>query len=178
MAPLTLIDKYDDLVRAASQPTSAYQRLNTKDLEDVISKTWPFIIESVTYTPSVDPMVSDGECRTRMERRLKLRFSLYADVAKKYQLKFPNRMPIPRKRHSDPSLHLHTHRTISSSFVTAVDLPDFYVLCPPEQVSSTMTTQDRKRHQDRLRKYLSKTTDISPLQMRVFQQAIQVLPSH
>jgi hypothetical protein len=142
----------------------------------VISKSWPFIIESVTYTPSVDPMVSDGECRTRLERRLKLQFSLYAEVAKKYQLKFPNRMPIPRKRRSDSSHSLHIHRTISSSFVTAADLPDFYVLCPPDQASSTKTTQDRKHHHDRLRQYLTKTTEISPLQMRVLHQAIQVSP--
>jgi hypothetical protein len=51
MAPLTLAEKYVDLVRCADQPLTSYDKLNNEDFEDVISKQWPFIIESITYTP-------------------------------------------------------------------------------------------------------------------------------
>jgi hypothetical protein len=107
MAPLTLTEKYNDLVRCADQPLSSYSKLNTKDLEDVISKTWPFIIESITYTPSSleknDSMMSTsllpgGEIHAKLERRLKIHFQLYSEAAKRYQQKFPNRKPIRRNR--------------------------------------------------------------------------------
>jgi hypothetical protein len=106
MAPLTLTEKYNDLVRCADQPLSSYDKLNSKDLEDVINKIWPFIIESITYTPlsleKDDPMTSTipftGEIHTNLERRLKIHFQLYSEVAKRYQQKFPNRKPIKRNR--------------------------------------------------------------------------------
>ena len=165
MSPLTLLEKYEDLVRGANQPASSYQRLTSDDLEAVLSKRWPFIVESVSFTPPADPLLSDGECRTRLERRLKIHFSLYADVAKKYQLKFPHRMSSVEKKRSD--------RSFSSSFLTAVDLPDFYVLCPPGQVSAKI--KDLSRDHDRLRKYLSNTSEDPPVKMRVLQQTIQVI---
>jgi len=106
MAPLTLTEKYNDLVRCADQPLSSYDKLIAEDLEDVKGQIWPFIIESITYTPLFlekdDSMVSasplTGEVRTKLERRLKIHFQLYSEVAKRYQQKFPNRKPIRRNR--------------------------------------------------------------------------------
>jgi len=96
MAPLTLAEKYDDLVRCADQPLSSYDKLSNEDFEDVISKLWPFIIESITYTPlSLEKTDSlTGEIRTKLERRLKIHFQLYSEAAKRHQQKFPNRKPI------------------------------------------------------------------------------------
>jgi hypothetical protein len=106
MAPLTLTEKYDDLVRCADQPVSSYDKLTDEDLEDVISKIWPFIIESITYTPlsleKNDPITAsflfNGEVRTKLERRLKIQFQLYSEAANRCQQKFPNRKPIRRNR--------------------------------------------------------------------------------
>jgi hypothetical protein len=106
MAPLTLTEKYNDLVRCADQPLSSYNKLTTEDFEDVTGKIWPFIIESITYTPlsleKDDSMVLTspftGEVHTKLERRLKIHFQLYSEVAKRYQQKFPNRKPIRRNR--------------------------------------------------------------------------------
>jgi len=106
MAPLTLTEKYDDLVRCANQPISSYDKLNDEDLEDVISKIWPFIIESITYTPlsleKNDPITAsflfNGEVRAKLERRLKIQFPLYSEAANRCQQKFPNRKPIRRNR--------------------------------------------------------------------------------
>jgi hypothetical protein len=96
MAPLTLAEKYDDLVRCADQPLSSYDKLSNEDFEDVISKLWPFIIESITYSPlSLEKTDSlTGEIRTKLERRLKIHFQLYSEAAKRHQQKFPNRKPI------------------------------------------------------------------------------------
>ncbi len=102
MAPLTLAEKYNDLVRCADQPLSSYDKLNKKDFEDVISKIWPFIIESITCLPlplekndSVMPIPSfTSEIRTKLERRLKIHFQLYSEAAKRHQQKFPNRKPM------------------------------------------------------------------------------------
>lgn len=96
MAPLTLAEKYDDLVRCADQPLSSYDKLSNEDFEDVISKLWPFIIESITYTPlSLEKTDSlTGEIRAKLERRLKIHFQLYSEAAKRHQQKFPNRKPI------------------------------------------------------------------------------------
>ena len=104
MAPLTLVEKYNDLIRSADQPLTSYDKLNNEDFEDVISKTWPFIIESITYTPlsteDTDPLMStipfSGEVHTKLERRLKIQYQLYSDIAKTCQQKFPNRKPIRR----------------------------------------------------------------------------------
>jgi hypothetical protein len=106
MAPLTLTEKYNDLVRCADQPLSSYDKLTSEDLTDVVGKIWPFIIESITYTPSSSEnnysLTSipscNGEVHTKLDRRLKIHYQLYSEVAKKYQQKFPNRKPIRRKR--------------------------------------------------------------------------------
>lgn len=106
MAPLTLIEKYNDLVRCADQPLTSYEKLNSKDFEDVTNKMYPFIIESITYIPlsleQNDRMKSaslfPGEIHMKLDRRLRIHFSLYSEVAKKYQQKFPNRKPIIRNR--------------------------------------------------------------------------------
>jgi hypothetical protein len=106
MAPLTLTEKYDDLVRCADQPVSSYDKLTNEDLEDVISKIWPFIIESITYTrlssENNDSIMAsfliNGEVRTELERRLKIQFQLYSEAAKRCQQRFPNRQPIRRNR--------------------------------------------------------------------------------
>jgi hypothetical protein len=70
--------------------------LSNEDFEDVISKLWPFIIESITYSPlSLEKTDSlTGEIRTKLERRLKIHFQLYSEAAKRHQQKFPNRKPI------------------------------------------------------------------------------------
>ncbi len=101
MGLLTLAEKYDDLVRCADQPLTSYDKLSNEDFEDVISKQWPFIIESITYTPlsleKDDSMISTpaftGEIRTTLERRLKIHFQWYSEAAKRHQQKFPNRKP-------------------------------------------------------------------------------------
>jgi hypothetical protein len=106
MAPLTLTEKYNDLIRCADQPLTSYEKLTNEDFEDVMSKMWPFIIESITYTPlsleKDDSMMSTpsfiGGVHAKLERRLKIQFPLYSEVAKRYQQKFPNRQPIRRNR--------------------------------------------------------------------------------
>ena len=95
MAPLTLLEKYDDLVRCADQPLTSYDKLTNEDFEDVISKKWPFIIHSITYQPENSVT---AQVRTRLERRLKIHFPLYSQAAKRHQQKFPNRKPIRRIR--------------------------------------------------------------------------------
>lgn len=106
MAPLTLSEKYNDLIRCADQPLTSYERLTNEDFEDVISKKWPFIIHSITYQPvdlendesNVRKISLTSEVRTRLERRLKIHFPLYSEVAKRHQQKFPSRKPVRRTR--------------------------------------------------------------------------------
>ncbi|CAF4202891.1 unnamed protein product, partial [Adineta steineri] len=106
MAPLTLTEKYDDLVRCADQPLSSYDKLNSEDLEDVINKIWPFIIESITYTPlSLEKYESvsgstllNGDIRPKLTRRLKIQFHLYSEAANRCQQNFPNRKPNNRNK--------------------------------------------------------------------------------
>lgn len=106
MAPLTLSEKYDDIVRCADQPLSSYDKLSDEDLSDVVSKSWPFIMESITYTPfSTDKSSStasldelSGEVFTKLERRLKIQFQLYSEAAKRAQQSFPNRPPLHRNK--------------------------------------------------------------------------------
>ena len=106
MAPLTLKEKYDDLVRCADQPLSSYSKLSNEDLEDVNSKIRPFVIQSITYTPlslekndsMMSASLSTGEVHIKLERRLKIQFQLYSEAAKRYQQIFPNRKPIKRIR--------------------------------------------------------------------------------
>lgn len=101
MAPLTLIEKYDDLIRCADQPLTSYEKLSNEDFEDIISKKWPFIIRSITYQPmniSEEKNSFSAQIRTRLERRLKIHFPLYSEAAKRHQQKFPNRKPIVRMR--------------------------------------------------------------------------------
>ena len=102
MAPLTVTEKYNDLIRCADQPLSSYDKLTNEDFEDVISKKWPFIIHSITYQPrDLEKEESDvltAEVRTRLERRLKIDFSLYSQAAKRHQQKFPSRKPVLRTR--------------------------------------------------------------------------------
>ena len=96
MAPLNLPAKYDDLVRCADQPSSAYSKLSNEDFEDVISKAWPFIIESITSTPFEDETSeaqvstprSAGEVRFKLDRRLKIQYPLYSDAAGRNQQQF------------------------------------------------------------------------------------------
>lgn len=95
MAPLTLIEKYDDLIRCADQPLTSYDKLTNEDFEDVISKKCPFIIHSITYQPENS---FPTQIRTRLERRLKIHFPLYSEAAKRHQQKYPNRKPIRRTR--------------------------------------------------------------------------------
>ncbi|CAF4375629.1 unnamed protein product, partial [Adineta steineri] len=106
MAPLTLTEKYNDLVRCTDQPLSSYDKLNSDDLEDVINKIWPFLIESITYTPlslvkneSVSAStLFNGDIRTKLARRLKIQFQLYSEAANRCQQKFPNRKSSNRNK--------------------------------------------------------------------------------
>jgi hypothetical protein len=106
MAPLTLAEKYDDLVRCADQPLSSYDKLTNEDLDNVLGKTWPFIIESITYTSlhldRTDSMMLTSlpisKVHTKLERRLKIQFQLYSEAAKRHQQKFPNRRPMRRNK--------------------------------------------------------------------------------
>ena len=106
MAPLTLSAKYDDLVRCADQPLSAYSKLSHEDFEDVMSQAWPFIIESITSTPfqyetseaQISTAVSTGEVRFKLDRRLKIQYPLYSEAAARNQQPFPARMVLRRQR--------------------------------------------------------------------------------
>ncbi|CAF1066197.1 unnamed protein product [Adineta steineri] len=106
MAPLTLTEKYDDLVRCADQPLSSYDKLNSEDLEDVINKVWPFLIESIMYTPLSSEKYESvsastlftGDIRTKLKRRLKIQFHLYSEAANRSQQEFPNRKPNNRNK--------------------------------------------------------------------------------
>lgn len=108
MAPLTLIDKYHDLLRLSNEPTSVYSKLHQEDFADVINKKWPCIIQSITYIP---PTVNEsnltrssldehGEVHATLARRLKIQFQLYSTIAKEYQQQFPHRMPIVQNTRS------------------------------------------------------------------------------
>ena len=108
MAPLTLIDKYDDLVRLANEPSSTYNKLEKEDFEDVISRKWPCIVQSITRIPILPEEIqsstldSNDKVHVTLARRLKIQFQIYSDVAKRYHQKFPNRMPI-RQQHRNCS---------------------------------------------------------------------------
>jgi len=180
MAPLTLVEKYDDLVRSADQPLTSYDKLNDKDYNDVINKIWPFIIKSVTYTPLIlkrnDSIMSsvsfEGKVRIDLERRLKLKYQLYSKIAKEYQQIFPDRKPIEINKQNrsteNESLSFETTAAFSIDQPTETNLPDFYVLC------SIKDMKKRRKHFDHLIKYIIETTEISPQRELILKQAIQV----
>lgn len=151
MAPLTLVEKYDDLVRSADQPLTSYDKLNDKDYNDVINKIWPFIIKSITYTPIIfkrnDSVMSsvsfEGKVRIDLERNLKLKYELYSKIAKEHQQIFPDRKPIEINKQNRCS----TEQNESLSFETTAAF------------SIDNTTE---------------TTEISPQRESILKQAIQV----
>ncbi|CAF1102982.1 unnamed protein product [Adineta steineri] len=184
MAPLTLDEKYDDLVRCADQPLSSYDKLSSEDLEDVINKIWPFLIESITYIPSSpekNESVSastlfNGDIRTKLERRLKIQFHLYSEAANRCQQKFPNRKPNNRNKthinaylRDSGSLSFETSSIFSLDNISKINIPDFYVFCTPK-------CTNRKQQQidyDRIKKYIRATIQTSPYRMLIFKQALK-----
>ncbi|CAF3697437.1 unnamed protein product [Adineta steineri] len=184
MAPLTLTEKYDDLVRCADQPLSSYDKLNSEDLEDVINKIWPFLIESITYTPlslekneSVSASTQfNGDIRTKLARRLKIQFHLYSEAANRCQQKFPNRKPSNRNKthinaylRDSGSLSFETSSIFSLDNISKINIPDFYVFCVPKYTN-------RKQQQidyDRVSKYILTTIQTSPYRMLIFKQALK-----
>ncbi|CAF1034029.1 unnamed protein product [Adineta ricciae] len=188
MAPLTLSKKYDDLVRCADQPLSSYNKLNDDDLGDVISKSWPFIMESITYTPfSIDKSSSTAsldelseKVYTKLERRLKIQFQLYSEAAKRAQQSFPNRPPLRQnKQHIntylkdfDTSLSLDRSSEFSLENMSEINVPDFYVLCTPH-LHDKDNVQQRQVNDVRLHDFIKATPQTSPYKMLVIKQALK-----
>ncbi|UJR24923.1 hypothetical protein I4U23_006287 [Adineta vaga] len=161
MAPLTLSEKYDDLVRCADQPLSSYDKLTDKDLEDVISKSWPFLIQSITYTPSeihnsFSTMILNehrSKIHIELERRLKIRYQLYSEAAKRSYQKFPNRIPFRQNRPA-----------------TAIYLKDSDTLSFDRKQEDKKHFHQQQINYNRVLDYIKTTT---PFRMLVFKQALK-----
>jgi hypothetical protein len=83
------------------------------------------------------------------------------------------------------SLSVDTSATFSLDNVSEMNMPDFYVFCPPEhsnergyrnygQFSSTTSIKQRQKDFDCVKKYIMTTIQTSPYKILVFKQALKV----
>ncbi len=84
------------------------------------------------------------------------------------------------------SLSIETTSTFSLENVSEMNIPDFYVFCPPErskqrghqnygQLSSAASVKQRQIDFDRVKNYIMTTKQTSPYKKLVFKQALKVI---
>jgi hypothetical protein len=81
---------------------------------------------------------------------------------------------------------IETTSTFSLDNALEMNMPDFYVFCPPEhsnerghqnngQLSSAISVQQHQTKFDRVKKYIMTTIETSPYRKLVFKQALKVI---
>lgn len=110
MAPLTLTDKYRDLIRLSDESSNLLNKLSESDFHDVQNRRWPFLIRSVTSN-------SQREIRVELAKNFRLDFQLFSKISREFHRDFPERIPIEKSIKDKEKFILNENDELAERFI-------------------------------------------------------------